>query len=235
MPAFSKFKTYTMKFLNYILFLSLALFFNACIQDDFIEDEIDPILSIASAVDTIEINTTYQFEAKYLNNIGIEEVVPTSWSSSDPTIIEINDTGLANAKAEGQVSIGVSYNDDGIQLEDIVIVNVGDKTSKVDQITNGSIRTTSSYKLEGDFMLSENDSGIQIQFADNYSASTALPGLYVYLSNNKSSIGNAFEIGKVEVFNGEHIYDVPGVAFSDYKYLVYFCKPFNVKVGDGEL
>ncbi|MEM9549152.1 MAG: hypothetical protein AAGA77_24405, partial [Bacteroidota bacterium] len=62
-----------------------------------------------------------------------------------------------------------------------------------------------------------------------------LPGLYVYLTNNRNTTANALEIGAVEVFNGAHTYTVEDVGINDYKFLLYFCKPFNVKVGDGEI
>ncbi len=224
-----------MKNPNLILISFLALLMTACIKDDFVDDKVDPLLRIISAIDTIEINTTYQFESKYLNNVGNEEDVDVIWSSSDPSIIEISANGLAFAKTEGQAIISVSLGNDTSSLMDSAEVNVGDNTIKIKQFSMGTIRTTSSYKLEGDFELKEQENGLNLSFADNYSASTALPGLFVYFSNNKNSIANAFEIGSVEVFNGAHSYELVGVGFSDYKYIVYFCKPFNVKVGDGEL
>jgi len=60
--------------------------------------------------------------------------------------------------------------------------------------------------------------------------------LYVYLTNNPSTTAGALEIGKVTVFEGTHIYTIEGdIPLNQYNYLLYFCKPFNVKVGDGEI
>jgi len=40
----------------------------------------------------------------------------------------------------------------------------------------------------------------------------------------------------VVTFDGAHDYILDdNVGLFDYNYLVYFCKPFNVKVGDGEI
>ena len=64
---------------------------------------------------------------------------------------------------------------------------------------------------------------------------TSLPGLYVYLTNNPSTVNNAYEIGRVETFNGAHSYRISGVGLNEYDYLLYWCKPFSVKVGDGEI
>jgi len=99
----------------------------------------------------------------------------------------------------------------------------------------GTIRTTSSYKLEGDFTLKEEDGKLIIDIADNYEASDALPGLYIYLTNNPNTNTGAVEIGAVDIFKGAHTYEVTGVNINDFDYLLYFCKPFGVKVGDGEI
>nr|HQU58856.1 hypothetical protein [Saprospiraceae bacterium] len=74
-----------------------------------------------------------------------------------------------------------------------------------------------------------------LEIADNYRASTSLPGLYLYLTNNPATVNNALEVGKVAVFDGAHSYHISGVGINDYDYLLYWCKPFSVKVGDGEM
>ena len=101
---------------------------------------------------------------------------------------------------------------------------------------SGSIRTTSSYVLSGDFVIRDNgNGGITISFVDDYEASTALPGLYVYLTNNPNTTAGAKEVGKVRVFNGAHEYTVDDASLFTYSHLLYYCKPFNVKVGDGAI
>jgi len=110
-------------------------------------------------------------------------------------------------------------------------------TSVADTSISGTINTTSSYKLTGSFTFSESaqSSDLELKLDDDYCASTALPGLYVYLSNNRNNISSGLEIGAVEVFSGAHTYNIPNTGINDYSFIVYFCKPFNVKVGDGEL
>ena len=66
-------------------------------------------------------------------------------------------------------------------------------------------------------------------------ADDGLPGLYVYLSNNPNSVSGALEIGPVEVFEGAHDYTISGLDITTYAYVLYFCKPFNVKVGHGDI
>ncbi len=215
--------------------LLLLIFFSACIQDDFIDDEVDPILRITSNIDTLAINTTFQLESKYLNNIGREEEADVTWSSSNSSVISITENGLIEGLQLGVSTITAQYNNGEGVLRDDLLIAVGETTTSSPLVINGEIATTSSYALSGDFTYSLIDDEVVLEFGDNYVASTALPGLYVYLSNNANSISGAYEIGMVEVFSGAHSYTIPGVGFNDYSYILYFCKPFNVKVGDGEI
>jgi len=203
------------KLLFQISIISIA--FAACIGDDIIDDIREPEIRIISTLDSIEINTTFMLNAMYLNKAGIEEQVNVLWMSSDESIASIDNNGLLNALGFGEATISVIYMEGDISVSDSLVVVVGMSTTQSTISISGTINTTSSYKLTGSFNLSENEqgNGIELTFNSDYCASTSLPGLYVYLSNNKNNIGNALEIGEVEVF--------------------YFCKPFNVKVGDGEL
>ena len=112
-----------------------------------------------------------------------------------------------------------------------VVVNVsGDTTSDGRE---GTIATTSSYVLEGSFVLSEIGNDLILTVGDDFKASSSLPGLYVYLGNNNTSIASAREIGKVTQFEGEHSYQISNAGIMEYQYLLFWCKPFNVKVGEG--
>ena len=90
--------------------------------------------------------------------------------------------------------------------------------------------------LEGGFTLSITETGLQLSLGEDYKASTTLPGLYVYLSNNNNTTSQAYEIGPVKVFTGSHSYDLPSsIGLMDYQYILYWCKPFNVKVGEAKI
>lgn len=100
----------------------------------------------------------------------------------------------------------------------------------------GQIRSTSSYQLQGDFRYKHNGIQIILSLNSNYKASSSLPGLYVYLTNNPSTPSGGYEIGKVTVFEGPHQYILPpSIMLRDYIYILYWCKPFTVKVGDAQL
>lgn len=221
------------KYLFLLIALTTAL--TSCIKDDLVEDFVEPTIRITTSPDTIQFNTTFQFEFMYLNNIGQEEEVDAIWSSSDITVIEIDNNGLATAISEGQSDISVEYSNGENLLKETFTVYVGANTVISAPDKTGTIQSTSSYALGGSFTLNEDGNNLILEFADDYNASTALPGLYVYLTNNRNSIANAFEISAVETFNGSHSYTIEGVGINEYQFLLYFCKPFNVKVGDGDI
>ena len=224
-----------MKLFKFFSILSAFALVTSCIQDDFVDDLVDPELRITNPIDTLALNADHLLEAQYLNNVGQEEIVTKQWMSSDPDIISVNQNGLITALNPGQATISAQYQEGEVDVADEVTVVVGNSTVSAMESIVGSIRTTSSYLLEGSFELSSTDAGVKLSIMDDYRASSSLPGLYIYLSNNRNTVSNALEIGKVTVFNGAHEYDLPGIGLNDYSYIVYFCKPFNVKVGDAQL
>ncbi|MCG8326751.1 MAG: hypothetical protein MI974_03645 [Chitinophagales bacterium] len=219
---------------KYLPLLLIALMYG-CIGNDYLMDEVEPELRISASLDTIAINSSFQFEATYLNNVGQEETVPLNWESSQNGIINIDENGLATATNTGQSTISVTYESPEQVYADSVTVVVGETSVVIEDDRSGSINTTSSYVLTGDFTIEENGSGIVVTFANNYQASSSLPGLYLYLSNNPNSIANAHEVGMVDVYIGAHQYNISEVGINEYNYLLYYCKPFNVKVGHGEI
>lgn len=215
------------------LLLAWSMF--GCIGDDLVFDEVEPELRITSMVDTIGLNSDFQFRAAYLNNVGLEESVSISWQSSNDSILRISNDGLATALALGSAQVKATYQDGNVLFADSLQVAVGTNTVTTVQTRRGSIATTSTYALEGDFTITQQGDDLLLEFGADYRASTALPGLYVYLTNNRNTTSGAYEIGAVEVFSGAHSYTIPNIGIEDFGYVLYFCKPFNVKVGDGEI
>ncbi len=227
-----------MKNLNFSfsLFLLAVILLAGCVQDDFIDDRVDPVLRFISSVDTLQVDTEFQLEAMYLNNVGQTETQPLTWRSDQPEILTVSTTGLVNAISAGTATITVSFEtEEGITISDQMDITVGTSTVITIEGKSGTIRTTSSYTLEGNFTLQEVNGNLLIEVAEDYRASSNLPGLYIYLTNNPATTADALEIGPVQVFNGAHSYEIPNAGVSDYQYLLYFCKPFNIKVGDGEI
>ena len=92
----------------------------------------------------------------------------------------------------------------------------------------------SSYQLDGKATLKPG-AQLQLILSSDFETTNALPGLYLYLTNNPSTINNALEIGAVKAFSGAQVYDVPaGVGLQDYSHILFYCKPFVVPVGAGK-
>lgn len=216
--------------------LLALLSLSSCIKDDIVEDFVEPQLRITTTADSIAVDSFFQFESMYLNNVGVEETVEVVWASTAPSVVSITNDGLAQGLQIGTATITAEYINGQTSLMASTAVSVGTTTVvPTSQQKSGTVETTSSYALQGDFTLREEGNDLILEFGEDYNASTALPGLYVYLSNNRNTIANAYEISAVQVFSGTHSYTIPNVGLNDYNYVLYFCKPFNVKVGDGEI
>lgn len=230
------FQHQTMKKLLITILLFSTILSNGCIGDDVVDDFIEPVLRITQSIDTLGVDDSFGFQARFFNNVGQEEMLAVQWICSDETIASIDNNGRATGLQTGEVNVRaeVTYQEQIYADEQKLVISM--ETVDVPNITErfGTIATTSSYVLEGDFTLKNDDGVLKLIFEDNYVADQNLPGLYVYLTNNPNTNSGALEIGKVNTFNGAHTYEVPGNPdILEYQYVLYYCKPFSVKVGDG--
>lgn len=223
-----------MKRFNYFLPILLL---SGCIGQDVNFDEVDPVIQITNPISLLELNTFYQLEYMFLDNVG-SPIDPTTidWMSTDESVLTVDDAGLIFGVANGTATITVEAEREEFMASAEITIEVTDDPTLISSERSGIVQTTTSYLLEGDFTLNEDgDSDLILSFASNYEADDGLPGLYVYLTNNPNTISGAYEIGKVSVFSGAHTYNLPNVGLFDYNYVLYYCKPFNVKVGDGTI
>lgn len=196
---------------------------------------VTPTLQIANQIVQITVDTEHLFEIEYIDENGmLADPSNINWESSDPNILSIDENGRLIAEAAGSASITVSVLISNTLISNSNFITVVEPVT-VSTITSfsGSVQTTSSYVLEGGFTLSRKDGQLVLSLDSDYKASSSLPGLYVYLSNNRNTSSQAYEIGKVTVFQGAHEYLLPSnIGLMDYQYILYWCKPFNVKVGE---
>lgn len=196
----------------------------------------DEKLTFTNLIDTLGLNETFQLEFIYTNNLGQPLTATPTWNSSNPSILSVDGNGNLTGLAMGSATISATVAlPDGSPLTTTADITVAEETSSSGDGRSGTIVTTSFYVLSGEFEIVEIDNGIRIDIAEDWVASESLPGLYVYLGNNPNTISNALEIQAVQVFEGAHSYEVMGVDIDEYDYLLYWCKPFNVKVGDGKI
>ncbi|WP_437395947.1 Ig-like domain-containing protein [Flagellimonas lutimaris] len=215
-----------------MLFLCLG-----CIGEDYIDDFVEPTIRINNPITGLQISAMHSYMATYLNNIGQPEDANIMWSSSNESIVTINEQGLATAVAEGEVTIRVSVTVDGNSItdEDTITISSNEMENNEESNKSGTITSTSGYALEGSFTLEASGNNLILSIDDDYSATSSLPGLYLYLTNNPNSINGALEVGPVTVFQGAHSYIIKNAGINDYQYLLYWCKPFSVKVGVGQI
>lgn len=223
-----------------ILFITLLAFtFYNCIGEDIINDEIDPELRILNPIQSIAVSETHQYNARYFNNIGQEEEATVTWSVLNESIASVTSNGLLTGITEGQTIVNATVtSSNGTVTETNTSVTITmDTVTQEPIVKTGVIATTSSYTLTGDFTIGEveNTDNLLLSVQSNYQASTNLPGLYLYLTNNPNSINGALSLGPVTVFNGAHTYAIDNVGINDYTYLLYWCEPFGVKVGIGTI
>ncbi len=224
-----------------ILIAVCILLLFSCVKTDLINDRVDPKIFISNPLMSLENGKSYQFEVNYFNYVGKEIENPTvNWSSSDTSVLVITEEGVATGVSLGIATVTASLTtlEESLTIsnENSLEVTLGE-TEENPVRFEGTIASTSSYLLEGSYILEVQDNDVlRLSLGDDYEASTSLPGLYIYLGNNPNSIADAYEIGPVTVFQGAHFYDLPGsIGLYDYNYILYWCKPFNVKVGEGQI
>jgi hypothetical protein len=196
-----------------------------------------PTIEILNSISEITAQTSYQLEINITDENGNEAVPSTLlWTSSDEAILSVDQEGNINAIGSGMATITISFTSSNtvFTAQNFITVIALEKDSI--SSFSGNLVTKSGYTLEGSFTLSKTESGLILSLGEDYKASATLPGLYVYLSNNNNTTSQAYEIDAVKVFNGSHSYTLPSsIELMDYQYLLYWCKPFNVKVGEAKI
>lgn len=194
--------------------------------------------------DTIEASFSFEITPKVVSEVTTTTTEVSS--STTDTATTTTDTATSTtetststtdtATSTSNTSSSTDSNNDNNDSTDEEGEEVDNGIVVAPQFFEGQIRTTSSYTLEGNFRYEHNGTQIILSLDDTYRASSSLPGLYLYLTNNPNSPEDGYEVGAVSVFSGEHSYTLPvSIGLMDYKYLLYWCKPFRVKVGDAQL
>ncbi|MEZ4809972.1 MAG: Ig-like domain-containing protein [Allomuricauda sp.] len=208
-----------------------------CIGKDYIDDFVEPSVRINNPITGLQTSATHTYMATFFNNIGQPEDALILWSSSNESIVTVNEQGVATALAEGEATISASVTVGGSTIVDrnMLVVSPNETGNNEASNKSGTIMTTSGYELQGSFTLETNGNGLLLFINNDYKASSSLPGLFLYLTNNPNSVNGALEVGAVTTFQGAHSYVIQNIGINDYQYLLYWCKPFSVKVGQGQI
>lgn len=216
---------------HYLLII-LTIILQGCIGTDIVDDFVEARVTIDNPITSLKVNSSYLFQATYLNNVGSPEPAMFQWKSSNENVLQIDNEGHAIGLIEGESTVIATANG----VSDSLILVVSDTTIGMLGERSAELKTSSSYPLTGNALLKKTGNNLTLEFDASFNTTSALPGLYVYLSNNVNSISNAYEVGSVVEFSGAQSYNIDeDIKLYQYNYVLFFCKPFLVPVGDGEL
>lgn len=219
-----------------VLFLVLL---SSCIGTDIIPDFVEARVQIDQDITALQLNTMHQFKANFTNEVG--EVVEGDilWASTNPSVMSIEaTTGWATALAEGTTDIIASLDNGELSLADTISIQVGSETVAASNERTGTLQGNAGYTLNGDMKLIDNGDGtLTLSFGENFSFSGA-PDPYIYLSNSRNNINNAVEIHFLSSRNQDisgafEINNITGVTLNQYTHVVFWCRAFSVRLGDG--
>ena len=103
-------------------------------------------------------------------------------------------------------------------------------------LATGTLQTNSDYPTAGNFKISNTNGKIILELDASFNVEGGLPDLVIYLSNVTDSQENAILISDTAADSGMQSIEIPTeIDFSDYKYVLLYCREFNQKVGFGEI
>ncbi|MEM9324494.1 MAG: DM13 domain-containing protein [Bacteroidota bacterium] len=178
----------------------------------------------------VEPETTVQLTATALTAGGSEVPGATfDWSSEDEAIATVDEQGLVSTLSDGTVAIVATTGSVSSRLE----LQVGNQESLS---RTAALVGLNGYDVTGSAILSATGSGaLQLQLSEDFSVQNG-PGLYLYLSNNRTNINGGVEISELRSNSGADIYNLPGtVELQDFSHVLVWCRPFGVGFGTGAL
>ncbi|MEN8765515.1 MAG: hypothetical protein ACN4EF_04830 [Wenyingzhuangia sp.] len=220
-----------------LLFLALS----SCIGEDIVNDSVPEQLRIVSNLHQLRVGDVVKLEASYFNRVGEKEDKRVLWESSDSIVISIDTiTTSLTAASEGIATVIAKTSGMSEVLSDqyhVAVLPEKEEVLVLPELTKvGTFAKVSSYASAGDFEVKKTSSGIQIHLASNYVADQSLPGFALFLTNNPNSLANALQIDAYDDEDGAHykgsfIYSIDDLGLNDYSYLVQWCRPYSILVG----
>lgn len=173
---------------------------------------------------------TLQLSAKAYNLNG--EILENSeivWSSSNNSILTINQNGQVTAIATGDASITASIKN--IFSYPYSITVLGESRSG-----NFIKAPNQSHNLSGTVTLTKTSGeNLVLSFGDDFLSSGG-PDVRVYLSNMQGVNSSSLDVGSLKSTSGAQSYSIPsGVSLNDYNWVVVHCVPFNITFGYAQL
>ena len=213
-------------------FFPLLFLIAGCIGEDVVPDFVEPKIIIQNPIVNLQVGDMHTLSARVLDNTGAPVEAEVNWTSSDESIMVVSQAGTIEGISEGTATVTAQSD----TLSTTIDITVSMEETEEMNFRTANIQTTSSYPLSGTAILTIEPGTMKLDLLEDFNTTSALPGLYVYLTNNPNTIDGALELGPVEEFTGAQEYAVPAeVELFTYNFVLFYCKPFLVKVGDAEL
>jgi len=188
------------------------------------------IVIAAPSTSNVDVGSTLQLTASAKNVNGNNlSVSDFNWVSNNTSVATVDQNGLVTGVSDGTVTITASANNVNSQAYELTIGTGGaSQASRIAQFQGAN-----NYRVSGNASLSASGNGIKLSLESNFSSQSG-PGLYLYLSNNATSISGGVELGKLRKSTGSDEYTFDGVSLDQYKFVIVYCKPFRAAFGFGE-
>lgn len=190
-------------------------------------------VSISAPSNSLEVGDNLQFSATATNAQGnAVDINNIIWQSNQPALMTIDESGLATALASGTVQVTAVVDEVTSNTLTVAISEPSMTASR-----SGDFQGQNGYRTEGTAVLRilEDGTSLSLDLQENFGASNG-PGLFVYLSNSRTSVGGGIELGPLQSNAGAQSYAVPaGVSLTQYNFVLIFCRPFSVPFGAAEL
>jgi len=177
----------------------------------------------------LEVGQSLQLGVRVTNSEGQElEGKTISWESSDPAVAAVSSSGEVSGIAEGEA--GITATAEGVSSLPYA-VRVGSITT----VRMGSFSGQNGYSASGTAVLTVDGSQASLRFESNFQTQSG-PGLFVYLSPNRTNVSGGVNLGQLQSTGGEQSYTVPGsVNTADMNFAIIYCMPFSVPFGAAPL
>ncbi|MEM7107275.1 MAG: DM13 domain-containing protein [Bacteroidota bacterium] len=181
------------------------------------------LIEITADSSRVEVGNQLQLRARALNVIGNEIAgVEITWLSSDENVATVDSEGLLTGVSTGVVNIEASSNPISATFQ----VTVGNT-----QMRQGFFEDLNGYNTSGGVSIAMVGENLEVHLAEDFSTSRG-PGLYLYLSNNRTMVNGGVELGKLISTSGASSYTAPtGISIDDFDYVIIYCKPFGAGFG----
>lgn len=184
----------------------------SCIGTD-LEPEVTPIIRLLNLPERIHVTGTYNLEASYMNERGMEEEVTFIWSTSDESVFSIDQNGIGKALKEGIVDLSVSFED---RLEEISItVFSSEESIRISEFPD-SLVVGESFTLRTEYTdltgaIAQPDSPVSWSVGDTsvvqIDENGTVRGLWVGVADIKVSVGDLSDSISFEINKGESVFD----------------------------